>query len=122
MKTIRCLFVDDNASLLPLYQEYMKAHPQFEAVVVTADATVAIQAIREQPLDLIFTDLDMPSYSGLDILATLEEQGNGSKGFLITGSTLQKEDVDSSVLVDVLIKPVFQRDFDEAIRKFLDSR
>lgn len=121
MNMIRCLFVDDNPSALAIYQHYLKTHPELEAVVITDDDELAMQAIRQQPIDLVFTDLEMPTYSGLDILSALEERGSG-RAYLVTGSTIDKSSIASSALIDIITKPFSQSTFDQAIERFLANQ
>ena len=117
MNKIRCLVVDDAPWAVETTARYLKAYPQVSAQF-TSDDKQAMHIIKEQPLDLLFTDLQMPNFSGLDLLAALEEKGSG-RAYLLTGSQIEKKDVQSSVLLDVLYKPLSQGRFNQALEAYL---
>lgn len=64
MKT-KCIIVDDE----PLARELIRAHVQklenFEIIEECGNAMKAMEALRNQPIDLMFLDLKMPQISGI---------------------------------------------------------
>ncbi|WKN46444.1 response regulator [Tunicatimonas pelagia] len=121
MNTKKCLVVDDMPSLVNLIKAYIENHPQLEVILATVKSEEAVNFIEQYPdkIDLIFTDLDMPGYSGLDILQRIE--GSSIKAFLITGSTITEDDITSSALIQLIYKPISPTAFNKAIDNYLTS-
>ena len=113
---IRCLVVDDTPSTISLLSDYLEKYTSIE-VQATTDDKQAFRWIGESPIDLLFTDLEMPYYSGLDMLSALEGKRHG-KAFLVTGSQITSDQINSSALLDVLYKPLSEKRFDQAMKTY----
>lgn len=119
MKLKKCVVVDDMPSLVDLIKSYIENHPQLEVILTTSKSEKVMTFIEHHAdkIDLIFTDLDMPGYSGLDILQKIE--GTSIKAFLITGSTITKDDITSSALIQLMYKPTTPNAFNKAVDSYL---
>ena len=121
MKIFKCLVVDDLPAGVTMLEQYINAHPQLVLVEATTDSGRAIEVIKAQEIDLVFTDLDMPTYSGIDVVQAVEETGRG-RAYLITGrATIQRADINSPILVDILEKPVAPNEFIQRLEAFLQA-
>lgn len=80
----RVLIVDDNASLLRIY-ERMLGGLGYE-IDLCLDGEEAEQAIAQRSYDVILSDIDMPKLSGLDLLARVRARDPDVPVVLITGS------------------------------------
>ena len=67
----RILLVDDDALLLKNLEEWLKCHGY--GVLTAKDGRQAIALARENPVDVVITDLQMPGFDGLELLALLKE-------------------------------------------------
>ena len=67
----RILLADDNADM----RDYVKRllHQNYQVEVV-ADGLAALAAIRQQPFDLVLTDIMMPGLDGLELLRQLRQE------------------------------------------------
>jgi DNA-binding LytR/AlgR family response regulator len=117
MKT-RCLIVDDE----PLAIEAIRIHiEKLESLKLVAESTDAIQAfdtLRNNRIDLMFLDIQMPEMSGLDFLHALK---NPPKVIFTTAYreyAIQAFDLD---VIDYLLKPISFDRFMQAVNKYFES-
>jgi CheY-like chemotaxis protein len=87
----RILVVDDDQPIRELVKECLEklGHQVIEA----GDGAVAIIAFKQQPFDLIITDIYMPEADGISLLRELRKQRHNAKVIAVSGgSTLVKKD------------------------------
>lgn len=116
MKT-RCLLVDDEPLALKVLENHIESIPHLEIACSCGNAFTAMQALQtQQPIDLIFLDIQMPKLIGTSFLRTLR---NPPK---IIFTTAYKEyaveafDLDA---VDYLLKPVTLERLIKAVNKII---
>ncbi len=70
--SMRILFVDDD----PILREFAVVNLSSEQAVIetAADGGAALDAIRENPPDLVLLDLEMPNVDGFTVLAALRAE------------------------------------------------
>ena len=114
MKT-KCLIVDDE----PLARDLMRSHIEklenFEIVAECGDAMKAMNALRSNPVDLMFMDIQMPQITGIDFLKTLK---NPPKVIITTAYRQYAIDGFELDVVDFLLKPITFERFLKSINKF----
>ncbi|MCV3217081.1 PAS domain S-box protein, partial [Plectonema radiosum NIES-515] len=66
----RILLADDNADMRDYVKRLLEENYQVEAV---ADGLAALTAIRQQPFDLVLTDIMMPGLDGFELLRQLRQ-------------------------------------------------
>ena len=71
---IRCLAIDDEPLALKQIGAYIEKTPFFEAVALCSSAFDALQYIREDQVDLLFVDINMPDLNGMDFVKALEKK------------------------------------------------
>ena len=81
----RVLFIDDEPVLNLLGERFLTRLGYVP--VIERDAIAAIARFREQPFDLVITDLTMPQLSGIDLARRLWEIRPGTRIILTTGYT-----------------------------------
>ena len=81
----RVLFIDDEPVLNLLGERFLTRLGYVP--VIEKDAIAAIARFREQPFDLVITDLTMPQLSGIDLARRLWEIRPGTRIVLTTGYT-----------------------------------
>ena len=115
----RCLIVDDE----PLAVEAIKMHVEklasLKLVATCVDAIQAFDVLRNERIDLVFLDIQMPEMTGLDFLRTLK---NPPKVILTTAYrefAIEAFDLD---VVDYLLKPISFERFMQAVNKFFDGQ
>ncbi|HVS97897.1 MAG TPA: response regulator [Puia sp.] len=68
---INCLAVDDKNPALDILEDSIRHVPFLPLVGKCKNAFAAIEALQQQPVDLLFLDIEMPGISGLDFLNSL---------------------------------------------------
>ncbi len=81
----RVLFIDDEPVLNILGERFLTRLGYVP--VIERDALAALALFREQPFDLVITDLTMPQLSGIDLARRLWEIRPGTRIILTTGYT-----------------------------------
>lgn len=71
MKKIRTLIVDDESLAREDLAALVAQDPEIEVVGRCADGEQALSALRSQPVDLLFLDVQMPGLTGFDVLGRL---------------------------------------------------
>lgn len=72
--TIRCLAVDDEPLALDIIESYISKLPYLKLVKTCSSATEAMQVLREEQIDLMFLDIEMPELTGIQFLNILKNQ------------------------------------------------
>jgi two-component system, LytTR family, response regulator len=100
---INCIAIEDEPLALELLKDNISKVPFLKLVAACSDAFEAIEALRQHPVDLVFTDIQMPGLSGLQLISSLQQ-----KPMVIFITAYSQYAVDSFDLdvVDYLVKPV----------------
>jgi len=69
---MKVLLVDDNPDITDLLSKFLKAKGYEN--VVTNDPRDGLNRIKNEKYDVIFLDIHMPEFSGLDIIQSLETE------------------------------------------------
>ena len=102
----RILVVDDMQMNLMVVSKVMK---NFGVVPLLADTpTKALKLLEENEVDVILTDLRMPVMNGDQLAKEMRKLPNGKKAkiFVVTADFYAKDEIDTSALDDVLVKPL----------------
>ena len=70
---LRCAIIDDEPLALGLLESYVRKTPFLELCGRYSSAIQAMQALSEQPVDLLFLDIQMPELSGLEFSRMIPE-------------------------------------------------
>jgi len=104
---IRCLIVDDEPLAINVIKKFLEQFPQAELVSTCENAMEAFTYVSNNPVDLLFLDINMPTINGLDFLKSLK-----SPPMVIITSAYRDYAVEGFELnvSDYLVKPIsFQR-------------
>jgi len=71
---IRCIAIDDEPLALKQIGTYISKTPFLESVALCSNAFDALKYVREDPVDLLFVDINMPDLNGLDFVRSLEKK------------------------------------------------
>jgi PAS domain S-box-containing protein len=78
------LIVDDEESLRSTFQFFLK-HQGYGPVITAASFQEAVHEIRQQPFDLIISDIVLEGESGIDFLRKVREMGIDCPVVMVTG-------------------------------------
>ena len=120
MKTLRCIAVDDEPPALSLVCTYIEQTPFLHLVGRYNSAVQALKIIHEQPVDLIFLDIQMLDLSGIELARVLNRGGAASAGPRIIFTTAYDQFAIEGYRVDALdylLKPFNYEEFLRAANK-----
>ena len=83
MQDLEILFVDDEREILSIVKEYMSLNGY--DVTTVDNGEEALERIKSTPYDIVFTDLNMPGFHGLDLLAATKEHRPETEVIIVTG-------------------------------------
>ena len=111
---IKCAIVDDEPLAVELIASYVEKIPFLELCGKYSNATDALHGIGEQPVDLIFLDIQMPELNGLELSKMLPENTR-----IVFTTAFNQYAVDGFRVnaLDYLLKPISYADFLEACNK-----
>ncbi|WP_306352794.1 LytR/AlgR family response regulator transcription factor [Flavobacterium sp. '19STA2R22 D10 B1'] len=118
-KIIKCIIVDDEPAAHYVLTNYIKTQfPQLELVAQCYNGIEALNYLRENTVDLMFLDIDMPEITGLELLKMLTKP---PKTILTTAySEFALESYEYGV-IDYLLKPIYFPRFLKAIDRLITS-
>ena len=114
--TIRTLIVDDEAHARARIRHALKDEPDFALVGECANGREALEAIRREPPDLVFLDIQMPRLTGFDVCAQLGE-GGAPVPFIIFCTAYDQYALKAFEVhaIDYLLKPFDRERFKQAL-------
>ncbi|RHJ83457.1 LytTR family DNA-binding domain-containing protein [Parabacteroides sp. AM08-6] len=113
---IRCIAIDDEPLALSQLSGYILKVPFLQLVKSCNSALEALKLVSSTPIDLIFTDINMPDLNGMDFVKSLTNKP------MIIFTTAYSEYAVESFRIDVLdylLKPFGYSDFLKAANKAL---
>ena len=71
---IRCIVIDDEPLALKQLISYTEQTPELELVASCQSAREALEVMRNEHVDAMFVDINMPDLNGLDFVRSLEDR------------------------------------------------
>ncbi|MCX6246378.1 MAG: LytTR family DNA-binding domain-containing protein [Bacteroidetes bacterium] len=114
---IKCLIIDDEPLAQRVLELYVLDVPSLELVRKCNNALEAIEILKEQKIDLIFLDINMPKLTGLEFLRSLKNPPQVIITTAYAEFAIQGYELD---VADYLMKPFGFERFLKAVQKVLD--
>lgn len=111
---MNCIIVDDEMASRQIINKLCEKTPQLNVVKLCESAFEAVDVLKDEAIDLMFLDIQMPEMSGLDLLDALREP---PQIILITGNADYAVDAFRYDVADYLVKPVTPARFMQAVQK-----
>ena len=115
--TLNCIIIDDEPLAADLLASYAKKTVFLNLIGVFNSAVEGVKAIRENRVDLIFLDIQMPELSGLEFAKILPKE---TKIIFTTAFSQYAIDGYKANAIDYLMKPISYDDFLDASNRALD--
>ncbi|MDJ1495213.1 LytTR family DNA-binding domain-containing protein [Cytophagaceae bacterium DM2B3-1] len=114
---LKCIAVDDEPLALDILKTYIARLPVLQLIQTFDDAVLAVDFLKQNPVDLLLVDIHMPDLSGLDLVRSLDVMPliiftTAHKNYAFEGFELNA--------VDYLLKPIDFERFAKAIAKTVD--
>ena len=71
---MKCVIIDDEPLAVELLQDFVKKVDSLELMNSFNNAIDAVSFINQNNVDLIFLDIEMPHFSGIDFINTIEKE------------------------------------------------
>ncbi|KQB40615.1 LytR/AlgR family response regulator transcription factor [Flavobacterium aquidurense] len=111
---MKCVIIDDEPLAVELLEDFVRKVDALELISTFNNAIDAVSFINQNNVDLIFLDIQMPHFSGIDFLNTIEK-----KPLIIFTTAFSDYAVEGFNLgaVDYLVKPIpFHRFLKSVVR------
>ncbi|MBI5541571.1 MAG: response regulator transcription factor [Bacteroidia bacterium] len=114
---IRCIAIDDEPPALVQMEEFISRVPFLELIHTFDNGISAIEFLKETEIDLIFLDIEMEGFTGIQMLKVIK-----NKPFVILTTAydqyaIQAFDLD---VTDYLLKPISFERFYKSVEKVYD--
>ena len=107
MKKLKCLIVDDKPLAIDLLADYVSKVYFLELMATTTNPLEGLTIVREQNIDLVFLDIQMPELNGIQFIKIAGKQ---CRIILTTAYSKYALDGYEHDVVDYLMKPIpFER-------------
>jgi DNA-binding LytR/AlgR family response regulator len=116
--TLRTLIVDDDIMARTAMENLCSKLDSLQVSKTCASAEEALEYLVDEPIDLIFLDIEMPGLSGIEFL----DQLSITPYVVITSSKIEYAfDAFEHQVVDYLRKPIALPRFQKAVEKVLET-
>jgi DNA-binding response OmpR family regulator len=119
----RILIIDDDPNILELYSRLLKKHGY--DTVEAKDGNIGMKLYRENPTDLVITDVVMPEKEGIEVIRELRRDFADAKiiaisgGGLATSGTMCLQIADRLGASRTFYKPVSTTELLKAVQELL---
>ncbi len=111
---LKCIIVDDSSLQRMAVAKLVNNHPLLSLIAEYSNAIEAKNGLKNNPVDLIFLDIEMPIVNGFDLLESLE---NPPQVILITGKVDYALKAFDYNVTDYLHKPITYERFDASVKR-----
>jgi DNA-binding LytR/AlgR family response regulator len=114
---LKCIAIDDEPLALEIIKEYVAQTKGLQLIQTFDDAISGGEFLRNNSIDLLFLDINMPDITGLDLVRSLP-----GKPLIIFTTAHRKFAVEGFELdaVDYLLKPISYDRFAKAVNKAIE--
>lgn len=115
---IRCMIVDDESIAREVISTHLSKIPNTKLIASCSNAIEAFNCLREQTIDLVFLDINMPEMSGISFAKSIRKDvkiifTTAYRDFAVEGFELQA--------VDYLLKPISFERLLKSINNYFDT-
>lgn len=119
MEKVKCFIIDDEPLAIDVVKSHLGKLDSFEIIGTDTDAVNAFITLKTKEVDLLFIDIEMPNFSGLEFIQSLKIKPciiitTAFRDYAVQGFDLN--------ILDYLVKPIPFDRFMKAIDKYLDQK
>ncbi len=114
---VKCLIIDDEPLAIRVLENHIEKIPWLEIVGTTTNPLEGINMIKDNSIDLLFLDIQMPELTGLEFIASLSKTPEVIFTTAFRQFAADAFDLDG---LDYLIKPIGFPRFLKAVNKYVE--
>lgn len=111
---LTCYIIDDEPLAIEVLESHLEKIDRIEVAGIFENAVKAFEALQDQPVDLLFLDIQMPRLTGIKFLKTLKDPPKVIFTTAYREYALEGFELD---VTDYLLKPISFERFLKAINK-----
>ena len=117
MPKINCIILDDEPLAVELLKKHATENENLNVLFATTEVFDAIDFLKNNKVEVIFTDIQMPELTGIQLMKILDK----SQKFIVTTAypNYALESFNFHV-IDYLLKPITKERFDLAVKKYTE--
>ncbi|RRQ48045.1 DNA-binding response regulator [Maribacter algicola] len=117
---MNCIIIDDEAAARAVVRQLCSKTPELNVIDEFENAIDAIKFLNHQDIDIVFLDIHMPGFTGVDFVQTLK---NPPKIVLTTSDTdFGIAAYEYEAIVDYLVKPITPERFEKSVQKIINAK
>lgn len=122
-KLINVYIVDDSRDSIEVLRQMLESQYSVKVIGTSTDADTAIEEIIQLEPELIFTDVEMPTMTGIQLCQRLRQYINpATKVVFYTGHDKYMIDAIRQQAFDYLLKPPTQQDLAQIITRYYEDK
>lgn len=114
---LNCVVIDDEPLALQLLEDYVNKTPFLHLIASCSNAVVALEILRTEKVDVIFTDIQMPDLNGVEFSRFLDKE---VRVIFTTAYSHYAIDGFKVGALDYLLKPFSYPEFLESANRALE--
>ena len=118
---LTALVVDDEPPALAELAWLLDQDERIGRILTAGSGTDALRALENHKIDVIFSDINMPGLSGIELAGVLTNFANRPAVVFVTAHDDKAVAAFDVGAVDYLLKPIRQNRLDEAVRRVADG-
>lgn len=119
MTKFKCIIVDDEPIAIRVIKNHLSRFEEFEVLMESSNAIDTMKYLRQNRVDLLFLDIEMPTLTGLEMLKTLDYYPDV---IFTTAHRSYAVDAFDVHAFDYLLKPISFERFAKSINHFIRQK
>ncbi len=112
---MNCIIIDDEAAARAIVQQLCSKIPEVDVIEEFDSAIDALKFLNQHQIDVVFLDIHMPGFTGMDFVQTLK---NPPKIVMTTSDTdFAIAAYEYEAIIDYLVKPITIERFEKCVHK-----
>jgi DNA-binding LytR/AlgR family response regulator len=115
VRVYQTLIIEDEYPARMLMIDYIMNCPELQLAGIAEDGNKAVELLHEKDFDLVFVDINLPGFSGMDVIRRVDKEN----AFFILTTAYSEYAVEAFDLdaLDYLLKPFSYERFRKAVEK-----
>ena len=117
---MNCIIIDDEAAARAIMNKLCSNVAELDVIDEFSSAIDAIKFLNQHTVDVIFLDIHMPGFTGIDFIQTLKSPPRVV--FTTSDKEFAIEAYEYEFIVDYLVKPITAERFDKCMQKLHNAK